>query len=77
MSFELLPWLLHAVPVEELLVEAGPGVDAGVGRLAEGEHLPQDDPEGPDVGLRGEDPVPQGLDGHPLDREARLPDGKI
>lgn len=38
---------------------------SGVGPLSQGHDLPEQDPERPDVGLGGVDPVEQGLRGHP------------
>ena len=40
-----------------------------VGRVPEGDYLPEEDAEGPDVGLGGVDAVEYRLRGHPLDRQ--------
>ena len=40
-----------------------------VGRVSEGDYLPEEDAEGPDVGLGGVDTVEYRLGGHPLDRQ--------
>ena len=53
--------------LHDLLVAA-----AGVGHVAQGHHLPQQDAKGPDVRLGGEDAVEESLGRHPLDRQHGL-----
>ncbi len=60
--------LFHSIPkCCHLFVGHG-----GVGLGPHAEDLPEEDPEGPDVGLGGEDPVQEGLRGHPPHRKQRL-----
>ena len=40
-----------------------------VGRVSEGDYLPEEDAERPDVGFGGVDTVEYRLGGHPLDRQ--------
>lgn len=64
---------LHPLAAVDAVDELGGRLDAGVGHEAQGEHLPQEDPVGPDIRLRGEYHVSEGLWCHPLDREGGLP----
>ena len=51
------------------VVHERPRVDVTVRGLAEGHDLPEDDPEGPDVGLGAELALGDRLRRHPLDRD--------
>ena len=51
--------------------------DSGVGDSAQTEHLPDEDPEGPDVALVVDHPGLQDLRSHPAHREARADVGQI
>ena len=51
--------------------------DGGVGDGAEAEHLPQKDPEGPDVTLVIDHPRLEDLGSHPPDREPRADAGEV
>ena len=44
-------------------------VPCWIGLLPQSQNLPEQDPEGPNVRLGGEDPVPEGLWGQPTNRD--------
>lgn len=60
-------WLLHAVPVVQLVEQLLIGIYARIRHLGQREELPQDNAKGPDITVRAEHMITKRLQRQPLD----------